>query len=96
MRWWTSDHHFGHRNIIGYCDRPFPDVDAMHRALVERWNDLVGDGDEVWILGDLVMGDLVNSQLLVLLCAHVSRLRGTKILAPGYHDARRAGRRGAT
>ena len=86
MRWWTSDHHFGHRNIIGYCDRPFADVDAMHRALVERWNDLVADGDEVWILGDLVMGDLVNSRLLVLLSAYVSRLRGTKVLVPGNHD----------
>ena len=81
MRWWTSDHHFGHANIIGYCARPFSDVDAMNKAMVDRWNDVVADEDEVWILGDLVMG-----QLTVNLSAHVWRLKGRKILVPGNHD----------
>ena len=81
-RWWTADHHFGHANIIRYCSRPFADADAMNRAMVDRWNDVVASGDEVWILGDLVMG-----QRPVNLAAHVSRLRGTKILLPGNHDS---------
>ena len=81
MRWWTSDHHFGHANIIGYCARPFSDVDAMNQAMVDRWNDVVADDDEVWILGDLVMG-----QLTVNLSAHVWRLKGRKFLVPGNHD----------
>ena len=81
-RWWTSDQHFGHENIIGYCQRPFRDVDAMNKALVNRWNDVVADDDEVWMLGDLVMKHLV-----VNLCAHVSRLKGRKVLVPGNHDA---------
>ena len=81
-RWWTSDHHFGHEKIIGYCARPFANADAMNRAMVERWNDVVADGDEVWILGDLVLG-----QLTVNLAAHVSRLKGHKVLVPGNHDA---------
>ena len=81
-RWWTSDHHFGHEKIIGYCARPFANADAMSRAMVERWNDVVADGDEVWILGDLVLG-----QLTVNLAAHVSRLKGHKVLVPGNHDA---------
>ena len=80
-RWWSSDHHFGHANIIGYCARPFGDVDAMNNAMVDRWNDVVGDGDEVWILGDLVMG-----QLSVNLSEHVWLLKGRKILVPGNHD----------
>ena len=50
--WLTSDLHFGHENIIRYCDRPFADVDAMNRALVDRWNEVVGDDDVVWVLGD--------------------------------------------
>ena len=37
-RWWTSDHHFGHEKIIGYCARPFANADAMNRAMVECWN----------------------------------------------------------
>ena len=87
-RWWTSDHHFGHENIIRYCGRPFADADAMNRAMVDRWNEVVADGDEVWILGDLVMG-----QLIVNLSAHVSRLKGRKILVPGNHDACWQGRK---
>ena len=53
----------------------------MNRAMVERWNDVVAAqrvGDEVWILGDLVLG-----QLTVNLAAHVSRLKGHKVLVPG-------------
>ena len=82
MRWWTSDHHFGHANIIKYCNRPFAGADEMNKAMVDRWNDLVDDGDEVWIVGDLVLG-----QLTVNLSAHVWRLKGRKILVPGNHDA---------
>ena len=81
-RWWTSDHHFGHANIIKYCNRPFADADEMNKAMVNRWNDLVAEGDEVWIVGDLVLG-----QLTVNLSAHVWRLKGRKILVPGNHDA---------
>ena len=87
-RWWTSDHHFGHENIIGYCARPFANADATNRAMVDRWNDVVADSDEVWILGDLVV-----SQLTTNLSAHVWRLKGRKILVPGNHDTCWKGRK---
>jgi calcineurin-like phosphoesterase family protein len=29
----TADHHFGHRNIIGLCQRPFADIEEMDAAL---------------------------------------------------------------
>ena len=80
-RWWTSDQHYGHANIIRYCERPFTDVEAMNQAMVDRWNDVVSDSDEVWIVGDLVMGDLETN-----LRCHVSLLKGRKILVPGNHD----------
>ena len=87
-RWYTSDHHFGHRNIIGYCDRPFADVEEMNIAMVERWNGLVGDDDEVWVIGDVALGDLHAN-----LAEHVARLRGHKILVPGNHDRCWSGRK---
>ena len=81
-RWWTSDHHFGHANIIKYCNRPFVDVDEMNNVMVDRWNDCVVDSDEVWVLGDLILGPLT-----AILGAHVARLKGRKILVPGNHDS---------
>lgn len=80
-RWYTSYHHLGHENIIRYCGRPFPDADTMDKEMVARWNDLVADGDEAWILGDLVMGGKTQG-----LASWVARHKGRKILVPGNHD----------
>jgi calcineurin-like phosphoesterase family protein len=79
-RFFTADLHFGHVNIIRYCDRPVPNVDAMNEGLVERWNAAVTDDDEVWVLGDVAMGQILDS------LRHVRRLAGTKCLVPGNHD----------
>jgi calcineurin-like phosphoesterase family protein len=79
-RFFTADLHLGHRNIIEYCSRPFPDVDEMNAALVDRWNETVGDEDEVIVLGDVAMGRI--SETLPL----VGRLRGRKVLLAGNHD----------
>jgi calcineurin-like phosphoesterase family protein len=80
MRWFTSDLHFGHENIIRYCGRPFASVEAMNLGLVSRWNETVGLSDEVWVLGDFAMGRIDESLRLVGL------LNGTKTLVPGNHD----------
>lgn len=79
--YFTSDHHFGHANIIRYTDRPHPDVDTMNAALVDLWNDTVAHDDEVWVLGDFALGR-INQTLPV-----VRRLHGHKHLLPGNHDA---------
>lgn len=79
-RFWTSDLHFGHANIIRYCNRPFADVDAMNEALVERWNETVRPDDEVWVLGDFALGKIADT----LPIAH--RLHGAKVLVAGNHD----------
>jgi calcineurin-like phosphoesterase family protein len=78
--WFTADLHLGHANIIRYCDRPFADVDAMNQALIERWNDVVDAGDEVWVLGDVALGTIVET------LPRVRELRGTKFLLTGNHD----------
>ena len=60
-QWFSADLHFGHANIIRYCDRPFADVDEMNWRLVRRWNATVAPTDEVWVLGDVAMGRLDDS-----------------------------------
>ena len=56
----TSDLHLGHNNSIAArnrneetCGRSFSRVEEMNEFLIEKWNDKVNDGDEVYILGDL-------------------------------------------
>lgn len=50
--WFTSDTHYGHANVIKYCDRPFADVHEMNEALIENFNECVRPGDTVFHLGD--------------------------------------------
>lgn len=78
--WFTADLHFGHGNIIDYCERPFADVDGMNRALVYNWNETVGDDDTVWVVGDFAMGTIAETLPIA------AELAGHKILLAGNHD----------
>ncbi len=44
----TSDHHFGHQNIIQFCERPIVDVPHMIEMLIQYWNETVGVNDDVY------------------------------------------------
>jgi hypothetical protein len=33
----------------------------MNRALVEGWNEVVGEGDTVWALGDFALGTIAET-----------------------------------
>lgn len=80
MIYFTSDTHFGHKNIIEYCGRPYSTVKEMNYALIRNWNRVVGDMDTVFHLGDLsfVNQDWTHSLL--------KELRGTIHLIKGNHD----------
>lgn len=88
-RFFSSDAHFDHANIIDLCARPFGSVEEMNLSLVERWNAVVGDEDEVWCLGDVALGKGTSG------LAWASLLNGHKILVPGNHDRVAAYRKGA-
>lgn len=76
----TSDTHFGHKNIIKYSDRPFKDVTHMNEMLVYLWNQTVGPDDTVYHLGDVALGPIEGS------LSYISRLNGSKVLITGNHD----------
>ena len=80
MRWFTADLHFGHENIIKFCDRPFRDLNHMHTTIIDNINHLVGQEDELWILGDLAMGLLANTLPIT------KRIIGKVHLVAGNHD----------
>lgn len=72
--WVISDMHFGHANIIKYCNRPYADVTEMDEKLIANWNSVVQPGQKVWHGGDF--GDL----------KHANRLNGQKRAIIGNHD----------
>jgi calcineurin-like phosphoesterase family protein len=77
----TSDHHFGHTNIIKFCDRPFKSVEEMNETLIERWNEKIKPEDEVYHLGDFAMNS--DTELVAKI---LDRLNGTKYLIVGNHE----------
>lgn len=78
--WVISDTHFGHENIIKYCNRPFKNVDEMDAFMMYRWNSVVKPGDKVYHLGDVYMGSGENAYKIL------NRLHGQKRLVVGNHD----------
>lgn len=81
--YFTSDQHYGHGNIIKYCNRPFADVDEMDEALIANHNAVVGTHDYVYMLGDFSFKGGKN-----LREKYFDRLNGIKILIKGNHDAK--------
>ena len=76
--WVTSDTHFGHHNIIEYCNRPFDDVKVMDECLVDNWNNTIKENDIIYHLGDVYFGNLGAESL--------HKLNGRKRLVLGNHD----------
>ncbi len=78
--WFSSDPHFRHGNIIGYCNRPFADAKEMDWVMVDRHNKVVMPSDHWYCLGDLSMmrPRFVKEQ--------VGALNGHKRLIRGNHD----------
>ena len=75
-----ADLHFGHKNIIKYCNRPFENTDEMDRALIKNWNETVSNNDTVLVLGDVGFGSKEYIGSLI------KQLNGKKILIMGNHD----------
>jgi calcineurin-like phosphoesterase family protein len=78
--WFTSDTHFGHAAILGYCRRPFSSVEEMDQGLIQLWNAVVSRRDEVWHLGDFGYGPSDRMRSVF------QRLNGKKRLIIGNHD----------
>ena len=83
--WVWSDQHFGHANIIKYCNRPFTDSDSMDSQLIKNYHNTVKPDDIVIWCGDISFShkDKINPIL--------SSMPGYKIHVIGNHDLNRHG-----
>lgn len=79
--WFTSDLHFGHRNVIKFCGRPFIDIKEMGEMLIKNWNDCVAKDDNIFVLGDVFWFNDRSSIKKVL-----RKLNGNIYVIPGNHD----------
>ncbi len=75
-----ADTHFGHENIIRYCDRPFARAQEMDAKIIDNWNAVVRPGDTVYHLGDFSWSHPEP---------YLKRLMGKVVLIKGNHDRSR-------
>lgn len=79
MKYYISDYHIGHSNVIRMDQRPFADCTEMAAEIVRRWNAVITPADEVYILGDFAWKNTEGDAVLQQLC-------GRKHLITGNHD----------
>ena len=73
----TSDLHISHNNILGYCQRPFNNIQEMNSTIRNNWNSVVSDNDIVYLLGDYLFKKDIPDDW---------HLNGYIILIRGNHD----------
>jgi calcineurin-like phosphoesterase family protein len=74
--WVVADPHFGHKLMEKL--RPWDTIKEHDEALVDNWNNVVRDGDRVYVLGDLCMNRRYIST--------IDKCNGRKVLVKGNHD----------
>jgi calcineurin-like phosphoesterase family protein len=80
MIFFTSDTHFADSRVLRIDRRPFSDMAEHDAALIQTWNAVVGDDDDVWHLGDFMSAQGGDCDELLV------RLHGRKHLIIGNND----------
>ncbi len=79
MYFFTADEHYGHKNIIKHCNRPFNSLEGMDKTIVVNHNEVVGKNDTVIHAGDFAWKNAVYYR---------KQLNGLHIFLRGNHDER--------
>lgn len=80
MIYLTSDLHLGHDKDFIFKTRGFANIKDHNTAIVNNWNNLITDEDEVYVLGDLMLGNVENGTELI------KSLHGKIHIILGNHD----------
>lgn len=86
--YFTSDTHFGHKNIIRYSNRPFADVDEMNTTIINNINAKCPADAILYHFGDFGFGDeqfcsdildRINCKVIFLDGNHDKPMRSQKV-----------------
>ena len=80
MVFFIADTHFGHKNVLKLCNRPFETIEQMNETFIENWNRRVTGRDSIYVIGDLFFRCEDPESIL-------RRLHGKKHLIVGNHDS---------
>lgn len=81
MRYYISDLHFFHKNLLNRMDnRGFNTMEEMNEYMIKQWNSKVRKNDEVVVLGDFSFGNATETESVL------KRLNGVKMLCKGNHE----------
>lgn len=80
--WFTSDNHYGHKNIKRFCPetRIGRDIEEINRNMIAIWQSQVGPNDVVYLLGDVFFTRAEEAINIMY------QLPGQKHLIFGNHD----------
>lgn len=79
--WVASDLHLGHDRQFLWGPRGFQSSLEHDEAVVRNWNAVVESEDDVYVLGDIMLGDNAHG------AEYFSRLNGRIHLVRGNHDS---------
>lgn len=79
---YISDLHFGHQNVIKFDHRPYADTDEMDLDMIRKWNNRVGNDDDVYVVGDFAFRSGSDPAW------YLKQLSGHKHLIVGNHDGK--------
>ena len=77
--WLTSDWHFCHNQEFIYKPRGFDNIEEMNEAIVKNHNAVVAPDDDVYVLGDLMLGDNEKAK------QYIEQLNGKIHIIRGNH-----------
>lgn len=86
MRRYISDLHFFDEDVCFKMDnRGFSSIQEMNNYMIQKWNQTVAPGDEIFVLGDMFSWTGAEKNAKKINCT-LQRLHGKIVLIEGNHD----------
>lgn len=84
MKYFTSDTHINHTSILELQQRPFLTLSEMDNKIIENICNTVTPNDELYFIGDVIMGENIEYGLNLL-----RKIKCHKFLIKGNHDKKK-------